>query len=84
MTDPLPHPMAKPGTWGRKNAQQRLHVMTVWRRLATEKLGGGVSVYPDAPPGKGWVLAVEGQPKRYFATKEEAIARWAAIRRTIP
>lgn len=46
------------------------------RRLQRVDLASGVYVYPDNPPGIGWVLVEAGRDKRYYATKDMAIAQY--------
>jgi hypothetical protein len=51
-------------------ARQRLNA----ERLAKAHHGAGWTIYPDTAPGVGWVLAVVGRSKRYYATEGEAEA----------
>ncbi len=53
--------------------------------LATLRLGGGWLAYPDASPGVGWVLEGPwGEPKRYWATREECLARFVQLGHALP
>lgn len=50
------------------------------RKALREVLEDGSVVYPDSPPGVGWVLEWRGyHSKKYLRSRDEAVQHWKAL-----
>jgi hypothetical protein len=49
------------------------------QKANTKRLPYGALVYPDSPPGVGWVLDRRGYPKRYYASLDIALAAFPLL-----
>lgn len=61
-------------TAARAKALASREAATALRSSQRITLPDGSLIYPDSPPGIGWVLERPRMAKRYFATKAQAVA----------
>jgi hypothetical protein len=63
----------------RQRARDVLAKAKAERAAQRAELAPGVFVYPDSPPGVGWVLERPAKPLRFYGTREEAVAAFDLI-----